>query len=78
MAPQFFNNLLDALEGKGEIPKEQAIELLALLKSAAIEAPKTDLLMKQEQQIFSLQSFIGSAGEQFENVLNSNRSARPS
>lgn len=75
--PQFFNNLSDSLLGKGAIPKEQAIELLALLKSATLTAPTTDLLMKQEQQIFSLQSLLGIAGEQFEKVLHSTGNARP-
>ena len=50
--------MTNALEGKGGIPKEQAIELLAFLKAVAIAAPKTDLTMKQEQQVFSLQGFL--------------------
>ena len=75
VAPQFFNQLTDALEGKGEIPKQQAVELLTLLKAAELVAPKTDLLMKQEQQVFTLQSYLATASEHFEKVLNSNSSA---
>jgi flagellar hook-length control protein FliK len=76
VAPQFFKQLTDALEGKGEIPKQQAAELLKLLKAAELAAPKTDLLMKQEQQVFTLQGYLATAGEQFENVLNSSSSAK--
>ncbi|KAA0966511.1 flagellar hook-length control protein FliK [Sporosarcina sp. ANT_H38] len=76
VAPQFFKQLTDALEGKGEIPKQQAIELLTLLKTAELTAPKTDLLMKQEQQVFTLQGYLATAGEHFEKVLHSNSSAK--
>ena len=76
VAPQFFTQLTDALEGKGEIPKQQAVELLTLLKTAELAAPKTDLLMKQEQQVFSLQGYLATAGEHFEKVLNSSSSAK--
>jgi len=76
VAPQFFKQLTDALEGKGEIPKPQAIELLTLLKTAELVAPKTDLLMKQEQQVFTLQGNLSTASEHFEKVLNSNGSAK--
>ena len=40
----FSIQLTDALEGKGGIPKQQAVELLTLLKTAELVAPKTDLL----------------------------------
>lgn len=76
VAPQFFAQLTDALEGKGEIPKQQAIELLTLLKTAELTAPKTDLLLKQEQQVFTLQGYLATMGERFENVLNSSSSAK--
>jgi len=76
VAPQFFAQLTDALEGKGEIPKQQAVELLTLLKTAELAAPKNDLLMKQEQQVFTLQGYLATMGERFENVLNSSSSAK--
>lgn len=76
VAPQFFAQLTDALEGKGEIPKQQAIELLTLLKTAELTAPKTDLLLKQEQQVFTLQGYLATTGERFENVLNTSSSAK--
>lgn len=76
VAPQFFAQLTDALEGKGEIPKQQAIELLTLLKTAELTAPKTDLLLKQEQQVFTLQGYLATTGECFENVLNTSSSAK--
>ncbi|BAQ10519.1 flagellar hook-length control protein [Bacillus sp. OxB-1] len=72
VAPQFFEQLSDALSGKGEIPKQQAVELLAMLKAVTLLAPKTDLILKQEQQLFSLENYLNLAGERFENVLNSN------
>ena len=72
----FSTQLTDALEGKGGIPKQQAVELLTLLKAAELVAPKTDLLMKQEQQVFTLQGYLATASERFENVLNSSSSAK--
>ncbi|MBO0603034.1 flagellar hook-length control protein FliK [Sporosarcina sp. E16_3] len=76
VASQFFAKLTDALEGKGGIPKQQAVELLMLLKTAELVAPKTDLLMKQEQQVFTLQGYLATASERFEYVLNSSSSAK--
>jgi flagellar hook-length control protein FliK len=78
VTPQFFKQLTDALEGKGSIPKQQAVELLTLLKSVELVAPTTDLLMKQEQQLFSLQGNLKVAGEYFEKELSSNNSAKNS
>lgn len=75
VAPQFFKQFTDALEGKGGIPKQQAVELLTLLKAAELVAPKTDLLMKQEQQVFTLQGYLSTASEHFEKGLNSSGSA---
>ncbi|MEK5071126.1 flagellar hook-length control protein FliK [Sporosarcina sp. FSL K6-1508] len=78
VAPQFFKQLTDALEGKGEIPKKQAVELLTLLKTAELVAPKTDLLMKQEQQVFTLQGSLATAAKHCENLLISSNSAKSS
>lgn len=78
VAPQFFKQLTDALEGKGEIPKKQAVELLTLLKTAELVAPKTDLLMKQEQQVFTLQVSLATAAKHCENLLISSNSAKSS
>jgi len=76
VAPQFFNQLTDALEGKGDIPQRQAVELLTLLKAVELAAPKTDLLMKQEQLVFSLQGYLGTASVHFENNHNSAKTAK--
>ncbi len=76
VAPQFFGQLTDALEAKGGIPKQQAVELLTLLKTAELVAPTTDLLMKQEQQLFTLQGYLAKTGEHCEKVLNSSGSAK--
>lgn len=76
VALQFFNQLTDALEGKGELSKQQAVELLTLLKTVELAAPKTDLLMKQEQQVFTLQGYLATAGEQWGKALNSSGSAK--
>jgi len=73
IAPQFFAELTTALEGKGAIPKDQAVELLALLKSVTLAAPKMDLVMKQEQQVFSLQGFLVATSERVETIINSNQ-----
>ena len=74
IGPKLFSEIVASLEGKGVIPKEQAIELLTILKSAAIIAPKTDLTMKQEQQLFSLQGLLVAAEERFESTLRTNQS----
>lgn len=73
VAPKFFTEMTDALEGKGAISKEQAIELLAVLKSVTIAAPKTDLLTKQEQQVFSLQGFLSVMSEKLGTESNANQ-----
>lgn len=74
IGPKLFSEIGNSLEGKSVIPKEQAIELLTVLKSVTIIAPETDLTMKQEQQLFSLQEFIVAAEEGFERTLHTNQS----
>lgn len=69
VAPKFFEEVLHALEGKGEIPKDQAIELLVFFKTVAIQAADTDLTMTEEQHLFSLQGFLQATGERFESLL---------
>lgn len=69
VGPQFFNTLVAALQGDGKVASEQAAEVLAFLKLVMLEVPKMDLLMSQEQQVFSLQSFMMQASEQFESKL---------
>lgn len=76
VAPQFFKQLSEALDGKGELPKQQAVDLLTFLKTVELVAPKTDLLLKQEQQVFSLQSFLVAASGQFEDTLNTSQSSK--
>lgn len=75
VAPKFFAELTTSLEGKGAIPKEEAVQLLAMLKAVAMEAPKTDLYVKQEQQVFSLQGFLAVTAEKVEHMqpVNQNR-----
>ena len=73
IGPKLFSEIAGALEGKSIIPKEQAIELLTILKTVAIIAPETDLTMKQEQQLFSLQGFLVAAEERFESTLHTNQ-----
>ena len=77
VAPRFFNELSDALEGKGEIPKQQAIELLTLLKAGELIAPKTDLHLKQEQQVFTLQSYMAKAAVRHETNMHEKDSVKP-
>lgn len=72
VAPKFFTELMNVLEGKTTISKEQAIDLLALLKSVTITAPRTDLLLKQEQQVFSLQGHLVATAERLESTSSNN------
>ncbi|WP_203246226.1 flagellar hook-length control protein FliK [Sporosarcina beigongshangi] len=76
VAPQFFAQLSDELAGKGELSKQQAVDLLTILKTVSLIAPKTDLLVKQEQQVFSLQSYLVAAAGQFEETLNANSTTK--
>ncbi len=69
VAPQFFKQLTESLEGKGEIPKQQAVELLTMLKAIQLVAPTTDLVMKQEQQVSTLQGFLAVSAETFTETL---------
>ncbi|CAM3077873.1 flagellar hook-length control protein FliK [Filibacter tadaridae] len=71
VAPQFFNQLAEALEGKGEIPNQHAVGLLAFLKTIELIAPKSDLLMMQEQQVFGLQGFLKAVSERLEDTFKS-------
>src|SRR6185437_2600216 len=65
----FFGQLLQSLNGKGQLPNNAAMEVLSFLKSIELTATETDLLLKQEQLVFSMQNLISSTGEQFENEL---------
>jgi len=76
LTPQFFKNLLNSLEGKGEIPKEQAIELLKFLKTIEISALNSDLHVKQEQQVFNLQSMLTAVANEFETNLSVKNAAK--
>ncbi|WP_342512602.1 flagellar hook-length control protein FliK [Sporosarcina sp. FSL K6-1522] len=75
IAPQFFEQLTTALDGKADMSKQQAVDVLTLLKTIELVAPKTDLLVRQEQQIASLQSFLVAAGAQFEEGLQVSKTA---
>lgn len=66
IAPTFYKSLTDALEGNGVIAKQQAAGLLTVLKAMELVAPKTDLLLQHEQQVFALQSHLAMVGEEFE------------
>ena len=69
VTPKVFEKVAHALEGKGSVPKDQVIELPAFLKTVAVQAANSDLTMKQEQQLFSLQGFLQAAGERFESTV---------
>ncbi|MHA6258711.1 flagellar hook-length control protein FliK [Sporosarcina sp. CAU 1771] len=76
VAPRFFDTLLASLQGEGNVTADQAVEVLAYLKIAVLEAPKMDLLTSQEQQLFSLQRFLLGASEQLENKVNASSTKR--
>lgn len=76
VAPKLFEDVSQALEGKGEMPKQEAIELLVLLKVVTVQATESDLTMKQEQQLFSLQGFLQTAGERFETTVQTQQANR--
>lgn len=67
--PQLFVDIQHAFENKGEMTKDQAVELLAFFKMIGIQAPKMDLTMKEEQQLFSLQSYLQETGGRVESGL---------
>lgn len=69
IAPQFFKGLSESLEGKGGVGKQQAVDLITFLKGIQLTAPKNDLSMKQEQQVFTLQGYLASTAEHFEQTL---------
>lgn len=73
VGPKFFTELTNGLEGNGAISKENAIQLLARLKSIEVEGPKRDLLEKQEQQIFTLQGFLAVVSEKVEAIQPTNQ-----
>lgn len=67
-APAIFKELKDSLEGKGALSQQEAVELATLLKSISIAVPERDLLMKQEQQIFTLQNFLSATNVKLEGL----------
>lgn len=66
---KFFDNLNIAVNKT--LPKEEAVSLLAFLKAVDLTAPKTDMTLPMEQKLFSFQSMIQSASEQFQQLTQS-------
>lgn len=72
---RFFNNLNDAVSNV--LTKEDAVDVLLFLKAIELAAPKTDMTLPIEQKMFSFQSMIQSASEQFQQLTQSLNVSKP-
>lgn len=61
---RLFNNLNDALEKPGA--RNEATQLLSLLKAIELLAPKNDMVIDMEQKVDSFREMMTNAGRQFE------------
>lgn len=63
VAPRFFANLSDSLsQASNNVEGASSIQVLTLLKAFEIVAPKTDMVLSQEQKLASLQFSLSQSG----------------
>lgn len=63
---KFFQQFNDSIENSAN--QNEAINLLAFLKAIELTAPKVDMTLPMEQKMFSFQSMVQSASEQFQQL----------
>ncbi len=72
----FKQNLLSTINGdsNAKISKQQATQVLQVLKLIELTAPKTDLMLKQEYQTFQLKEMLSQLSSKVEQSLSSEES----
>lgn len=73
-AVAFVQNLFAAIKGDttSKISKDQASQLLQVLKVIEVVAPKTDLLLKQEYQTFQVKELLSTLSTKAESIQAQN------
>jgi len=69
-APVFTKSIMDSLAGVGKVTPQQASAVMQLLKGIELAAPKTDLVLKQEVQVFSLKEMLSAMSSQMEKMVS--------
>ncbi|MCG3090099.1 flagellar hook-length control protein FliK [Sporosarcina cyprini] len=70
VAPRFFANLSDSLsQATKNVEGASSIQVLTLLKAFEIVAPKTDMVLSQEQKLASLQFSLSQSGTRITETL---------
>ncbi|GKV55588.1 hypothetical protein NCCP2222_15350 [Sporosarcina sp. NCCP-2222] len=70
VAPHFFTNLSDSLSQTSKnIKAASSIQVLTLLKAFEIVAPKTDMILSQEQKLASVQFSLSQSGTRISETL---------
>ncbi|MFX3674103.1 MAG: flagellar hook-length control protein FliK [Paenisporosarcina sp.] len=76
-SPMFMKSIMESLAGEGEITGQQAASVLKFLKAVELAAPKTDLVLKQEVQVFSLKEMLSSISNQVEKMVSTDKKVNP-
>ncbi|AOV08266.1 flagellar hook-length control protein FliK [Sporosarcina ureilytica] len=63
LGPEILASFEQGIGGRAHLSQDEAITLVAVLKMVAIEGPKLDLTLRQEQQLYSLQGMLKILGE---------------
>lgn len=76
-APMFMKAIMESLTGEGKVTGKQATSVLQFLKAVELAAPKTDLVLKQEVQVFSLKEMISTLSSQLEKMISVAKTTKP-
>lgn len=76
-APVFTKSIMDSLAGVGKVTPQQAAAVVQLLKAIELAAPKTDLVLKQEVQVFSLKEMLSAMSSQMEKMVSNGQKDKP-
>ena len=72
----FMDNIISSIkqDSNAKISKQQATQVLQVLKLIELTAPKTDLMLKQEYQTFQLKEMLSQLSSKVEQSLSSEES----
>jgi len=76
-APVFTKSIMDSLAGVGKVTPQHASAVVQLLKAIELAAPKTDLVLKQEVQVFSLKEMLSAMSSQMEKMVSNGQKDKP-
>jgi flagellar hook-length control protein FliK len=76
-SPMFMKAIMESLTGEGKVTGKQAASVLQFLKAVELAAPKTDLVLKQEVQVFSLKEILSTISSNVEKMVSIVQPAKP-